>query len=123
MIQDLTFRVRFCILLPNQKQTKKTEVMKTRNFIKWELVKMHTKVRTDKYGQVSVHNFTPCLFGDREEEVRQYCEENEGVLRFRTYGSRYGTFTAFSIEDAEIRKACDQALQMNEHYIRNMTSW
>ena len=94
-----------------------------KQFIKEVLVQMHREATTDKYGQVGMYNFSPRLFGDREEEVEQYCKENKGVLQYSTYGASYGTYTAFTIEDAEIRKACSEALSKNENYLRNVNSW
>jgi len=94
-----------------------------KQFIKEVLVQMHRETTTDKYGQVGRSNFTPSLFGDRKEEVEQYCKENKGVLRYSTYGARYGTYKAFTIEDAEIRKACSESLSKNENYLRNVNSW
>ena len=103
--------------------------MTTRNnkliaeFIKDALVKMHRETTTDKYGQVGRSNFSPSLFGDRKEEVEQYCKENKGILQYSTYGAVYGTYRAFTIEDAEIRKACSEVLHKNENYIRNVSSY
>jgi hypothetical protein len=94
-----------------------------KQFIKDVLVQMHRETTTDKYGQVARSNFTPSLFGDRKEEVEQYCKENKGVLQYSTYGSSYGTYKAFTIEDAEIRKACSESLSKNENYLRNVNSW
>jgi hypothetical protein len=94
-----------------------------KQFIKDVLVQMHREATTDKYGQVGTWNFTPSLFGDREEEVKQYCKKNKGILQYSTYGASYGTYTAFTIEDAEIRKACSEALSKNENYLRNVNSW
>lgn len=94
-----------------------------KEFIKNTLVQMHRETKTDKYGQVSRSNFTPSLFGIRKDEVEQYCKENKGVLQYSTYGAVYGTYKAFTIEDAEIRKACSEALSENENYLRNVNSW
>ena len=94
-----------------------------KQFIKDVLVQMHRETTTDKYGQVGRSNFTPSLFGDRKEEVEQYCKENKGVLQYSTYGASYGTYKAFTIEDSEIRKACSEALRENENYLRNINSW
>ncbi len=94
-----------------------------KEFIKEVLVEMHATTTTDKYGQVGRSNFTPSLFGDMKEEVERYCEENKGILQYSTYGAVYGTYRAFTIEDAEIRNACSQALSKNENYIRNVNSW
>ena len=94
-----------------------------KGFIKMCLVEIHKTTTTDKYGQVSIHNFTPSLFGDMKDEVEQYCKENKGILRYNTYGGRYGTYTAFAIEDAEIKKECSEALHKNENFLRNINSW
>jgi hypothetical protein len=94
-----------------------------KQFIKEVLVKMHRETTTDKYGQVGRSNFTPSLFGDRKEGVEQYCKENKGVLQYSTYGTSYGTYKAFTIEDSEIKKACSEALSKNENYLRNVNSW
>lgn len=94
-----------------------------KEFIKDVLVQMHRETTTDKYGQVSIHNFTPSLFGDIKDEVEQYCKENKGILRYNTYGGSYGTYTAFTIEDVEIKKECSEALGKNENYMRNVNSW
>jgi len=94
-----------------------------KEFIKDVLVQMHRETTTDRYGQVSNSNFSPSLFGDRKAEVEQYCKENKGILRYSTYGASYGTYIAFTIEDAEIREACSEALYKNENYLRNVNSW
>jgi hypothetical protein len=94
-----------------------------KNFIKDVLVQMHKETTTDKYGQVHRSNFTLNVFGDKKEDVKQYCKKNGGVLQFATYGGAYGTYTAFTIEDKEIREACEEALSKNENYINNMCSW
>jgi len=94
-----------------------------RKLIKEVLVEMHKTVSTDKYGQVSRDNFTPSLFGDKRDEVEQYCKENKGILQFSTYGGRFGTYKAFTIEDDEIRKSCREALHTNENWKRNINSY
>lgn len=94
-----------------------------KGFIKMCLVEMHKTTTTDKYGQLSKSNFTPSIFGDMKDEVEQYCKENKGILRYSTYGSNYGTYRAFTIEDTEIRQACSEALSQNENYLRNVNSW
>ena len=94
-----------------------------KQFIKDALVQMHKTTETDQYGQVSRDNFTPSIFGERKDEVEQYCNNNKGVLQYSTYGWRYGTYKAFTIEDAEIRKACSEALSTNENYLINVNSW
>lgn len=94
-----------------------------KGFIKMRLVEMHKTTTTDKFGQVGRSNFTSSIFGDMKDKVEQYCEENKGVLQYSTYGASYGTYKAFTIEDAEIRKACSEALSKNENYLRNVNSW
>jgi len=94
-----------------------------REFIKEVLVQMHRETTTDKYGRVSMSNFTPRLFGDRKDEVEQYCRQNNGILKYSTYGGRFGTYKAFTIQDPEIEIACRAALQMNENYLMNLNSW
>jgi hypothetical protein len=94
-----------------------------KELIKMCLVEMHKTVTTDKYGQVSRSDFTPSLFGDMKDEVEQYCKNNKGILQYATYRAIYGTYTAFTIEDADIRKACSEALSNNENYLRNLNSW
>jgi hypothetical protein len=94
-----------------------------KEFIKIFLVEMHKNVTTDKYGQVGRSNFTPSIFGDRKDEVEQYCKENKGVLQYSTYGASYGTYKSFTIEDKDIIRACSEALSKNENYLRNVNSW
>ena len=94
-----------------------------KEFITDVLVQMHRETTTDKYGQVGRSNFTPSLFGDRKDEVEQYCSVNKGILQYSTYGAVYGTYRAFTIEDVEIRNACSKALHKNENYIRNVNSY
>ena len=95
----------------------------TKEFIKNILVEMHKTTATDKYGQVGRSNFTPSLFGDKKEDVEQYCKDNKGILQYATYGATYGTYKAFTIEDNDIRSACSEALHKNENYLRNVNSW
>ena len=85
-----------------------------KEFIKNTLVQMHRETTTDKYGQVGRSNFTPSLFGDRKEEVEQYCKENKGVLQYSTYGASYGTYKAFTIELVE-RKITLNIYILNEN--------
>lgn len=94
-----------------------------REFIKSTLVEMHRTCTTDKYGQVHQSKFTPELFGDRKDEVRQYCRDNENVLQYATYGGSYGTYTGFTVQCPEIRKECSAALGSNPNYLRNLNSW
>lgn len=95
-----------------------------RQFIKDTLVELHKTCTTDKYGQVGRSTLTPSVFGERKDEVRQYCKDTNGtVLSFSTYGWQYGTYTAFSIQDEEIRQACSKVLCENENYLRNINSW
>jgi len=94
-----------------------------KGFIKMCLVEMHKTTTTDKYGQVSISNLTPSIFGDMKDEVEQYCKKNKGILQYNTYGGSYGTYTAFTIEDVEIKKECSEALSKNENYLRNVNSW
>lgn len=94
-----------------------------KGFIKMRLVEMHKTITTDKFGQVGRSNFTSSIFGDMKDKVEQYCKENKGILQYSTYGASYGTYKAFTIEDAEIRKACSEALSKNENYLRNVNSW
>ena len=98
-------------------------LIKMKGFIKDVLVQMHRETTTDKYGQVGRSNFSPSLFGIRKDEVEKYCRDNKGVLQYSTYGSSYGTYKAFTIEDADIRNACSEALRRNENYLRNVNSW
>ena len=95
----------------------------TKEFIKNILVEMHKTTTTDKYGQVGRSNFTPSIFGDKKEDVEQYCKDNKGILQYATYGAVYGTYKAFTIEDNDIRSACSEALHKNENYLRNVNSW
>jgi len=94
-----------------------------KDYIKWCLVEMHKTTTTDKYGQISKFNFTPSVFGDKKNEIEQYCKENKGILQYSTYGTSYGTYKAFTIEDNDIRSACSEALHKNENYLRNVNSW
>tara|TARA_R110002060_G_scaffold69990_1_gene78597 strand:+ start:380 stop:667 length:288 start_codon:yes stop_codon:yes gene_type:complete len=94
-----------------------------KDYIKNRLVEMHKTCGTDKYGQVGRSNFTPSIFGDRKDEVEQYCKENKGILQYATYGAVYGTYKAFTIDDKGIKQECDKALSNNPNYIHNMTSW
>ena len=94
-----------------------------KEFIKDVLVQMHKETTTDKYGQVHRSNFTLSLFGNRKEMVRKFCKRNGGILQFATYGGVGGTYTAFTIEDKEIREACREALRKNENYINNVCGW
>ena len=94
-----------------------------KQFIKEKLVEMHKTVSTDKYGQVSKSNYTFGVFGERGDEVKEWCDRNKGVLSVSTYRWQYGTYKAFTIIDQEIRKACTKALVNNENYRRNINSY
>ena len=91
-----------------------------KDYIKWCLVEMHKTTTTDKYGQISKSNFTPSVFGGKKSEVEQYCKENKGILQYSTYGASYGTYKAFTIQDADIKNACSRALSKNENYLFNL---
>tara|TARA_R110000868_G_scaffold411726_1_gene708120 strand:- start:4883 stop:5170 length:288 start_codon:yes stop_codon:yes gene_type:complete len=93
-----------------------------KEFIKNTLIALHHSCTTDKYGQVHISNFTPSVFGHKEEDVKQYCKENKDILRYGTYGASYGTYTAFTIICPEIKKVCSDALKKNEHYLKNINS-
>ena len=94
-----------------------------KQFIKEKLVEMHKTVNTDKYGQVAKSNYTSRVFGDRGDEVKEWCNKNKGVLSVSTYSWRYGTYEAFTIIDQEISIACSKALANNENYLRNINSY
>lgn len=94
-----------------------------KEFIKKTLVEMHKTTTTDKYGQVAISKFTPRLFGEKAEEVEEYCKRNKGILQFSTYGGKLGTFRAFIIQDREIQSACSEALRKNGNYLSNVNSW
>ena len=94
-----------------------------KDFIKETLVQLHKVTTTDQYGQVSIDKLRPSLFGEKKEEVQKYCKDNKGILNFKTYGSSYGTYTAFTIECADIRKACSASLSTNQNYLRNINRW
>jgi hypothetical protein len=94
-----------------------------KEFIKNKLVELYKNVTTDQYGQVQQNKLTPSIFGDKEDEVEQFCKDNKGILMFSTYGWRYGTYKAFSVEDAEIKKACNDALKTNKNYLTNINSY
>lgn len=94
-----------------------------KSFIRKTLIELHKTCTTDKYGQVSKHHFTPNIFGDKKDDVQKYCKEHKGILQFSTYGGSYGTYTAFTIEDAELRKLCAETLKKNKNYIENVNSW
>ena len=47
----------------------------------------------------------------------------KGILQFSTYGGRFGTYKAFTVEDDEIRKACREALDTNKNYLSNINSY
>jgi hypothetical protein len=94
-----------------------------KEFIKNTLVEMYKTTTTDKYGQVAIFYHRLSLFGEKQQEVMDYCKANKGILQFSTYGGSIGTYTAFTIEDEGIRKACQEALRTNENYLRNINSW
>jgi hypothetical protein len=94
-----------------------------REFIKEVLVEMHKTTTTASYGQVGRSNFSPSLFGERKDEVEKFCKFNKGILQYSTYGASYGTYKAFTIEDSDIARACDEALRKNENYLTNLNSW
>jgi hypothetical protein len=94
-----------------------------KDYIKDCLFELYMNVSTNRFGQVNISSHSPSIFGSRKEDVMQWCNENPGVLQFGTYGNRYGTYTAFTIQDAEIRKACSDALKYNESHITNLNSW
>lgn len=70
-----------------------------KEFIKSVLVELHKTCTVDQYGQVSKFNFVPNVFGDKKDEVLEYCKNNHGILKFETYGGKFGTYKAFIIED------------------------
>ena len=97
---------------------------KMRNQIKEALAEYLTKNGVDGYGQTKV--IEPCdVFKDKTEEVLKWNEEHK-LLPIKTYGGRFGIYKGFNvayINDAEIKKACYDAVKNNEVYRRAMTSW
>ncbi len=91
-----------------------------KEFIKEKLVELYSSCTTDSWGQVHMSNLRPSIFGDKANEVMGYCRDRK-LLSFGTYGGKYGTYTAFTIEDQELREACSEALRKNPNYIHNMT--
>ena len=51
-----------------------------REFIKETLVEAYKTISTDRYGQVPTFNKRASLFGDRANEVREYCKQNNKEL-------------------------------------------
>lgn len=92
-------------------------------YIKDTLVNFYKTCTTDKYGQVGMHNFTPSIFGIKKDEVEEYCKKYKGILTFSTYGGSYGTYRAFTVDNDEIRKACNDVLRTNQNYLNNINSW
>lgn len=94
-----------------------------KEYIKEKLVEIYKTCAVDTYGQIARKNFTPSIFGDRKEEVENYCKENEGVLKFSMYGNTFGAYKAFTIEDKELLDECRKVLSTNPYYVYNMTKW
>ena len=91
-----------------------------KEFIKEKLLELYSSCTTDSWGQVGMFNHRPSIFGDRANEVMEYCKDRK-LLSFSTYGGAYGTYKAFTIQDQELRKMCYEALRRNTNYIHNMT--
>lgn len=95
-----------------------------KQFIKEQLIKMHKTVSVDKWGQVHQRNYTPGIFGDKKEEVEQYCKTNPNILKYSTYGGRFGNYRGFTVEDDGLKKVCSETLRENENYINSgKTIW
>ena len=94
-----------------------------KKFIESKLVEMLKECTTDKYGQVQRFNFRPSIFGDKSDEVEEYCKNNKGILQYSTYGGAISTYRAFEVLDANIKKACAEALRTNKNRLRNLNSW
>ena len=78
------------------------------------------QINTDKCIEVILHYLFLAI---EKRWLGNFVKENGGILQFATYGGVGGTYTAFTIEDKEIRGACREALRKNENYINNMCSW
>lgn len=94
-----------------------------KQFIEDTLIEMHKTVCTDKYGQVPRSNFRPSLFKEKKDEVEEYCRNNKGILQYNTFSAVFGTYKAFTIEDKNIRKSCNDALRKNKNYLDNLNSY
>lgn len=94
-----------------------------KEYIKNTLVEFHKSCTTDKYGQVHKSNYTLSIFGNNRDKVEEYCKNNPNILKFSTYGGKFGTYKAFTIQDEGIRKVCQDTLSTNENYLRNVNSW
>ena len=94
-----------------------------KEFIKERVIELHKEVSVDKYGQVHTSSFTPSVFGDRIEEVLEFCKVDSSVIIFSTYGGRFGQYKAFKIIDKDLKRASSEALRKNEGFIRAMTTW
>lgn len=95
-----------------------------RDYIKQTLVDYLKYNGVDGYGQIKAlcpHS----VFKDKTSEVLEY-NSNNRIFWVNTYGSRWGTYQAFNVNDIldkDIRQACYDAARTNPTYIHAMTSW
>ena len=95
------------------------------SFIKESVVNAYKKAHVDRYLQVHKNDLQPSRFGERANEVVKYCSEvNKNLLRFNTYGSRFGNYIAFEVLDSDLKARCSEALRTSPHYILvNQNQW
>lgn len=92
-----------------------------KQLIKDKLVQMHLSASTDEYGQICrFHYNLDILFGDAKNEVIEYIKHNP-IISISCY-ARSGVCVS-SINDQEIKMACNDALKLNKNRIYNLTKW
>lgn len=94
-------------------------------FIKEKLVEVYRTASTDKYGQIGKHNFNiKYLFGEQAEKIMEFVKTDKSIISIGCYGLLGVNYYAVaSINDADIKQACKEALSKNQNYLDNINSW
>lgn len=87
--------------------------MEIRKFIEETVIELYRTAHLDKWDQMSQSSRTPAIFGDREEEVVEYCKNNRGLLGISTYGGRFGTYRGFNVTSSSLMAKCMEAKKEN----------
>lgn len=99
--------------------------MTTKKFIYEAMVEYLRTCYSGAYGQLKTIDVYS-VFKDRTDEVIKYLHETS-MIRTSSYGGRGGSYRGigglYDIQDAKLRKMCEEAWQNNLNRKRSLNSW
>jgi hypothetical protein len=99
--------------------------MNTKEFIYESMVNYLKTCYSGAYGQLNTIDVYS-VFKDRTDEVVKYLQETN-MIRTSSYGGRFGSYRGIGglhdIQDAKLRKMCEEAWQNNSDRKRSLNSW